>query len=126
MQHQMEFLHLVEELRPAVKELTVNQVKDMMGTGEKFNLIDVREDYEWQHGSLPNAVHLSKGVIERDIESAIPDKETPIVLFCSGGFRSIVAAYNVQKMGYDKVYSMAGGLKGWMATSFPVVPTNKK
>ena len=121
MQHQMEFLHLVEELRPAVKELTVNQVKSMMDTGEKFNLIDVREDYEWQHGSLPNAVHLSKGVIERDIESTIPDKETPIVLYCSGGFRSVVAAYNVQKMGYSKVYSMASGLKGWMTASLPIV-----
>ena len=126
MQHQMEFLNLVNELKPYVKELNVENVKQMIDSGDDIQLIDVREDYEWQHGSLPNAVHLSKGVIERDIESLITDKQKSLVLYCSGGFRSIISAYNIQKMGYTNVTSMAGGLRNWMSASYPIVPVISK
>ena len=126
MQHQINFIGLVEELRPSVKEINVNNVKQILDNGDNVKLVDVREDYEWQHGCLPNAIHLSKGVIERDIESIITDKQTPLVLYCSGGFRSIIAAYNIQKMGYTNVASMSGGLRNWMELSYPVDPVIAK
>ena len=126
MQHQVEFLNLVEELRPHVNELSVEQVKQKLDSGDNLQVIDVREDYEWQHGCVPNAIHLSKGVIERDIEALITDKQKPLVLYCSGGFRSIISAYNLQKMGYVNVWSMSGGLRNWMAIDYPIVPVANK
>ena len=122
MQHQIDFLNLVEELRPSVKELDVGKVKQMLDNGNDVQLVDVREDYEWQHGSMPNAIHLSKGIIERDIESIITDKQKTLILYCSGGFRSVIAAYNIQKMGYSNVFSMSGGLRNWMELNYPIVP----
>ena len=90
--------------------------------GVKFSwvLIDTREDHEWEAGHLPGAVHLSKGVIERDIEKTVPDKDTPLVLQCGGGFRSALAADNLQKMGYTNVVSLDGGYRGWVQKGLPV------
>ena len=90
-----------------------------MDAGEKFHLVDVREDSEWAKGHLPNAIHLGKGVIERDIETKVPDKNAELVLYCGGGFRSALAADNLQKMGYKNVLSMDGGWRGWTESGYP-------
>jgi len=90
-----------------------------MDAGEKFLLIDVREDNEWAKGHLPNAVHLGRGIIERDIEQRIPDTGAKLILYCGGGFRSALAAENLQKMGYTNVESMDGGWKGWLDAGLP-------
>lgn len=118
MQHNNSFLALVEEYRPLVKETNVAAVKQKMDNKEQFTLIDVREDNEWQQGHIPTAIHMGRGVIERDIEKAIPAKDSPLILYCGGGFRSILAAYNLQKMGYTNVISMDGGMRGWMDAGY--------
>ena len=92
----------------------------MIDVRDKVTLVDVREDNEWMRGHLPGAVHLGKGVIERDIEQAFPDKASPLVLYCGGGYRSALAADNLQKMGYTRVMSMDGGWRGWTEAGFPV------
>src|SRR6202035_2668664 len=102
-------------------ELTVDQVKSMQQRGYQFHLVDVREDSEWAKGHLPGALHLGKGVIERDIEERFPDTAAEIVLYCGGGFRSALAADNLQKMGYTNVYSMDGGIREWRDRRFPLV-----
>src|SRR3954451_1030171 len=102
-QHSPQFLKLVEDAKTRVKETTVAEVKARLDRGERFHLVDVREDGEWAKDHLPGAVHLGRGVIERDIEQAIPDRAAPIVLYCGGGFRSALAADNLQKMGYTNV-----------------------
>lgn len=114
MQHNIDFLKLVEECRPFVKEISVNEVKIKVDKSEEFSLIDVREDHEWTQGRIPTSIHMARGLIERDIEQLIPDKTTPIVLYCAGGFRSVLAAYNLQKMGYTNVASMADGIRSWI------------
>ena len=119
MKHSPEFLQLVNDARKRIKELTVADVKAMLDRGERFELVDVREESEWANGHLPKARHLSKGVIERDIETAIPDPGAPIVLYCGGGFRSALAADNLQKMGYRNVASMDGGWRGWLEAGYP-------
>src|SRR5438552_4964102 len=113
MLHSPRFLKLVEEAKKHVKELTVDQVKAKLDRGEKFHLVDVREESEWAKDHLPGAIHLGKGVIERDVEQKIPDTAAPVVLYCGGGFRSALAADNLQKMGYTNVISMDGGVRGW-------------
>ena len=95
-------------------------MKSKLERGERFHLVDVREDSEWAAGHLPLAIHLGKGVIERDIEQAIPDTAAEIVLYCGGGYRSALAADNLQKMGYEDVYSMDGGYRGWREAGLPV------
>jgi rhodanese-related sulfurtransferase len=115
MQHAPGFLNIVNDAKSRVRECTVADVAAMRSRGEKFTLVDVREDNEWAAGHLPGAVHLGKGVIERDVEKAIPDPNTKIVLYCGGGFRSALAADNLQKMGYKNVISMDGGYKGWVS-----------
>jgi rhodanese-related sulfurtransferase len=110
----MDFLNLVEEYRPLVKEVDVNYVKNKLDNKDEFILIDVREDHEWSQGHIPQALHMARGIIERDIETTIPNKEAPIVLYCGGGFRSVLSAYNLQKMGYTDVVSMDGGIKVWL------------
>jgi rhodanese-related sulfurtransferase len=110
----------VEEAKRRVRETNVDEVKKRMDTGEKLNLIDVREDSEWAKGHLPGARHLSKGVIERDIETTIPNRAVELILYCGGGFRSALAADNLQKMGYTNVVSMDGGWRGWTAANHPV------
>lgn len=114
MQHNMDFLYLVEEYRPLVKETDVPSVKTKLDAKEEFTLIDVREDHEWSQGHIPSAIHMARGIIERDIEKTIPNKSAPIILYCGGGFRSVLSAFNLQKMGYTNVISMDGGVKDWL------------
>jgi rhodanese-related sulfurtransferase len=117
--HSPAFLKIVNESKARVKEADFRDIKKRLDAGEKMILVDTREDNEWERGHLPNAIHLSKGIIERDIESAIPDKNAPLVLYCGGGFRSALAADNLQKMGYKNVVSMDGGWRGWTEAGFP-------
>ncbi|HWQ03314.1 MAG TPA: rhodanese-like domain-containing protein [Candidatus Nitrosotenuis sp.] len=119
MKHSEGFLKLVNDAKTRVKECTVDDVKKKMDAGEKFLLIDTREESEWARGHIAGAVWLGKGIIERDIETKVPDKSTPIVLYCGGGFRSALAADNLQKMGYTNVISMDGGWRGWCEAGYP-------
>ena len=121
MKHAPEFLKIVEDAKTRIRETTVPEVKARLDAGEKFTLVDVREDSEWARGHLPGAIHLGKGIIERDIENAVPGKATPLVLYCGGGHRSALAADNLQKMGYTDVKSMDGGWRGWTDAGFPTV-----
>jgi rhodanese-related sulfurtransferase len=120
-QHSPRFLQVVQDAKTRVRELTVEQVKAKLDRGERFHLIDVREESEWARDHLPGAEHLGKGVLERDIERQVPDAGTEIVLYCGGGFRSALAADNLQKMGYTNVSSMDGGIRGWREKGFPLV-----
>ena len=113
MKHTPQFLNIVNDAKSRIRELTVADVKQKLDRGEKFHLVDVREDNEWAAGHLPKAEHLGKGIIERDIETKIPDTKAEIILYCGGGFRSALAADNLQKMGYTNVWSMDGGFRGW-------------
>jgi rhodanese-related sulfurtransferase len=119
MAHSSQFLKLVQDAKKNVKETNVADVKRRGDAGEKFLLVDVREDNEWAKGHLPGAVHLGKGIIERDIEQRAPDTNAKIILYCGGGFRSALAADNLQKMGYTNVESMDGGWKGWVEAGLP-------
>jgi rhodanese-related sulfurtransferase len=120
MQHSPQFLKLVDDAKKRVRELNVDQVKAKLDRGEKFTLVDVREDHEWEKDHLPKAVHLSKGTIERDAEKELPDPKAEIVLYCGGGFRSALSADNLQKMGYTNVFSMDGGIRGWREKGYPL------
>lgn len=120
-QHSPGFLRMVNDARKRIQETTVDQVKARIDRGEKFLLIDVREESEYAKDHLPNAIHLGKGVIERDIEERVPDPNTEMILYCGGGFRSALAADNLQKMGYTHVISMDGGIRGWREKKFPLV-----
>jgi rhodanese-related sulfurtransferase len=120
--HSPRFLHLVNEVKPRIRELTVDQVKAKIDRGESFRLIDVREESEWAKDHLPGAEHLGKGIIERDIEIRVPDPRAEIVLYCGGGFRSALAADNLQKMGYANVLSMDGGIRTWRERGYPLTP----
>ncbi len=118
--HSARFLALVEEARKRVPELSIEEVKAKLERGESFRLIDVREGEEFARGHLPGAESVCKGILERDIEEKAPDAETPVVLYCGGGFRSALAGDNLQKMGYKKVWSMWGGWRAWSEAGFPV------
>jgi len=119
MAHAPKFLKLVNESKKEVKETNVADVKRRMEAGEKLLLVDVREDNEWANGHIPGAIHLGKGIIERDIEQQVPDTSVKLILYCGGGFRSALAAENLQKMGYSNVESMDGGWKGWVSAGLP-------
>ncbi len=119
-QHAPGFLKLVDDAKQRIRELTVEQVKAKLDRGEHFHLIDVREESEWAKDHLPHAQHLGKGIIERDIEQRVPDAGAEIVLYCGGGFRSALAADNLQKMGYSNVWSMDGGIRGWREAGYPL------
>jgi rhodanese-related sulfurtransferase len=119
MAHSPQFLKLVQDAKKRVKETTVPDVKRRMDAGEKFLLVDVREESEFANGHILNAVHMGKGVIERDIEQRVPDTSAKVVLYCGGGFRSALAADNLQKMGYTNVESMDGGWRGWLDAGLP-------
>jgi rhodanese-related sulfurtransferase len=121
MKHSEGFLILVNDAKSRVKETNVPQVKQRMDKGEKFVLVDVREDNEWAKGHIPGAVHMGRGIIERDVETTYPDKSTELVLYCGGGFRSALSADNLQKMGYKNVSSMDGGWRGWNEAGLPTV-----
>jgi rhodanese-related sulfurtransferase len=117
--HAAKFLALVNDAKKRVKETNVADVKRRMDAGEKFVLVDVREESEWAQGHLPGAIHLGKGIIERDVEQRVPEAQAKIILYCGGGFRSALAADNLQKMGYTNVESMDGGWKGWIGAGLP-------
>ncbi len=119
--HAEGFLKLVNDAKTRVKEEDFRETKKRIDAGEKLILVDTREDAEWSRGHIPGAIHLGRGVIERDIEKTIPDKDAPIVLYCGGGFRSALAADNLQKMGYRNVISMDGGWRGWTEAGFPII-----
>lgn len=119
MDHSPGFLRIVDEARTRIQELTVDDVKAMLDRGEVFHLVDVREESEWHGGHLPRARHLAKGIIERDIEVAIPERDARIVLYCGGGYRSALATDSLQQMGYSNVFSMDGGWRGWNERDFP-------
>jgi rhodanese-related sulfurtransferase len=120
MAHSPRFLKLVADAKTRVRETTSDEVKQRLDRGEKFLLVDVREESEWAADHLPGAVHAGKGVIERDIEQLAPDPATPMVLYCGGGFRSALAADNLQKMGYGDVLSMDGGIREWRKKGYPL------
>ena len=119
MKHSPGFLKLVDDAKRRVVETDVDEVKKMLARGDRFVLIDVREESEFANGRLPGAVHLSKGLIERDIEAWLPDHNTPIVLYCGGGYRSALSADNIQRMGYTNVKSMDGGWRAWTEAGLP-------
>jgi rhodanese-related sulfurtransferase len=120
MNHANTFVKLVEDALKHVPEISPDETVAMLQAGEKFALIDVREDREWQAGHIKGAIHIGKGVIERDIESRVPDHGAKVVLYCGGGYRSVLAAESLQKMGYDNVYSMSGGWREWCEKNYPV------
>ena len=121
MQHSERFLKIVEDAKKRVRETTVDDVKAKLDRGEKFTLVDVREESEFAKDHLPGAIHLGKGVIERDIEKQVPESGAPLVLYCGGGFRSALAADNLQKMGYTNVISMDGGVREWREKGYKMV-----
>ena len=119
MQHSPRFLKIVDDARKRIREVSVDDVKDKLDSGEKLLLVDVREESEYAKDHLPGATHLGKGVIERDIEVRVPDLNSAVVLYCGGGFPSALAADNLQKMGYTNVLSMDGGVRGWREKGYP-------
>jgi rhodanese-related sulfurtransferase len=119
-QHSARFLRIVEEAKKRVREVSTEDTKARLDRGDKFVLVDVREEREYAKDHLPGAIHLGKGVIERDIEERVPELNTPIVLYCGGGYRSALAADNLQKMGYTNVLSMDGGIRGWREKHYPL------
>lgn len=121
MQHTPRFLKIVDDAKSRVKETTVDEVKQKLDRGEKILLVDVREESEFAKDHLPGAIHLGKGVIERDVETRVPDTKTPVILYCGGGFRSALAADNLQKMGYTNVLSMDGGVREWREKNYPMI-----
>jgi rhodanese-related sulfurtransferase len=120
MHHSPRFLKIVDAARKQVREQNVDEVKARLDRGDKIVLVDVREESEWAKDHLPGAVYLGKGVIERDVEKQFPDTAAPLVLYCGGGYRSALAADNLQKMGYTNVISMDGGIRVWRERGFPL------
>ena len=119
--HEPRFLDIVNDAKARIKEVGIQDVKNRLDAEDGFFLVDVREESEYGAGHLPKALHVSKGVLERDIERIIPDIHAQIILYCGGGFRSALAADNLQKMGYRDVYSMDGGYRGWREAGLPIV-----
>ena len=119
--HPPRFLKLVDDARTRIRETNVDAVRARLDRGDKFVLVDVREESEFAKDHLPGAIHMGKGVIERDVEMKVPDLNAEMVLYCGGGFRSALAADNLQKMGYTNVISMDGGIRGWREKSYPLV-----
>src|SRR5215475_10076273 len=120
-QHPPRFLNIVDDARSRIRETNVDEVKKRMDRGDKLFLVDVREESEYAKDHLPGAGHMGKGVIERDIEMRGPDLNTEMILYCGGGFRSALAADNLQKMGYTHVISMDGGIREWREKRYPLV-----
>jgi rhodanese-related sulfurtransferase len=118
-QHSKRFLTIVNDTKSRIRETNVEEVKSKLDRGDTFHLVDVREESEWKKGHITSAMYIGKGVIERDIEKKINDTEAEIILYCGGGFRSALAADNLQKMGYTKVSSMDGGYGGWVKAGYP-------
>ena len=125
-QHPPRFLKIVDDAKKRVRETNVDAVKARIDRGDKFVLIDVREESEYAKDHVPGAIHLGKGVIERDIEARVPELNTEMILYCGGGFRSALAADNLQKMGYTNVISMDGGIRDWREKGYPLVAGTQK
>src|SRR3712207_2784168 len=119
MKHSEGFLKVVSDAKSRIREVTVSEARERLSANTGARLIDVREDNEWNAGHAAGAEHLGKGIIERDIEARAPDKETELILYCGGGYRSALAADMLQRMGYRNVYSMAGGWKAWKDAGAP-------
>ncbi len=119
-QHPPRFLKIVDDAKTRVRETDVDAVKTRMDRADKFVLVDVREESEFAKDHLPGAIHLGKGIIERDIEARVPELDTEMILYCGGGFRSALAADNQQKMGYKNVISMDGGIRDWREKGYPL------
>jgi len=119
-QHPPRFLKIVDDAKTRVRETNVDTVKTRLDRGDKFLLVDVREESEYANDHLPGAIHLGKGVIERDIEGRVPELNTEMILYCGGGFRSALAADNLQKMGYTNIISMDGGIRDWREKGYPL------
>ena len=120
MQHSPRFLQIVNDAKKRVRETTVDEIKRRLDRGDRFTLVDVREESEYAKDHLPGAIHLGKGIVERDIEVKVPDTSAEVVLYCGGGFRSALAADNLQKMGYTNVVSMDGGIREWREKKYPL------
>jgi len=120
MKHSAGFLKIVNDAKSRIKEMNVAETRDRLAANPQAKLIDVREDNEWNEAHAAGAEHLGKGIIERDIEAAVPDKSTELILYCGGGYRSALAADVLQEMGYTNVWSMAGGWKAWKESGAPV------
>ena len=118
--HSEGFVQLVEDAKRRVREVAPEEVRAAQGRGEALHLVDVREDNEWNVDRAAGAIHIGKGVLERDVEGLIPDKAARVVLYCGGGYRSALAADNLQKMGYTNVLSMAGGIRAWREKQYPL------
>jgi rhodanese-related sulfurtransferase len=124
--HSPEFVQIVDDAKQRVREITVEEVLARRRAGDAFTLIDVREDREWDAGRAEGAIHLGRGIIERDVRKTVPDKASPLVLYCGGGFRSALAADNLQKMGYTQVRSLAGGWSAWLERGGPTEKPGEK
>jgi rhodanese-related sulfurtransferase len=120
MEHSPGFLKLVNEARTRVQEITVQQARERLAQNPKIILMDVREDHEWQKGHAAEALHLGKGILERDLEKMFPDPNAEIIMYCGGGFRSALTANAAQEMGYTKVFSLAGGYKALVQANWPM------
>lgn len=120
MEHAPGFLKLVNEVRPKITEITVDQARDRLASNPKAVLVDVREDAEWSGGHAVQAIHLGKGVLERDIEKALPDPDTEIIMYCGGGYRSVLTADVARRMGYRNVASLVGGYKALLQAHWPM------
>ena len=118
--HGQRFVQLVDVVRSQIRECTIDDVLQRRAAGDPFTLVDVREESEFAAGRIPGAKHLGKGIIERDIEEAVPDANAPLVLYCGGGYRSALAALNLKQMGYTNVVSMDGGYRGWKDSGHPI------
>ena len=120
MKHSSAFERLCEDAKTRVREISVADVKRKQDAGEPVRLIDVREDHEWSAGHAAGAEHLGRGIIERDIEKMVPNKDEDVILYCGGGYRSALAADNLQRMGYRRILSMAGGIRAWRDAGYPM------
>jgi rhodanese-related sulfurtransferase len=125
MDHAPNFLKVVTDARSKIRETNVEEVKKRLDAGEQFTLVDTREDSEWERGHIPGAIHIGRGVIERDIERLVSNPAAPLILYCGGGYRSALAAESLQKMGYTNVLSMDGGWKGWNAAGYSTTTPSK-
>jgi rhodanese-related sulfurtransferase len=121
MEHSKGFLKVVEDAKSRIREITVEETRKKLDAAQGFHFVDVREDHEWAKGHAKGAIHLGRGIIERDIEKTVPDLNAEIILYCGGGYRSALAADMLKKMGYKNVFSMAGGFKDWVRGNHPVV-----
>lgn len=119
MDHSPRFLKLVDEARARIRETDVPTVRERMERGDPFLLLDVREEREWAAGHIPGAQHLGKGILERDVELRVPDLDAEVILYCGGGYRSALAADALGRMGYTRILSMDGGMRGWRAAGLP-------